>query len=311
MKQPLHLLTWFALLCITSSCWSDVDVWTDPDQAALDHPDFLIQGEYTGEVDGKRLGVQAADMDEGQFLVATYQAGLPGAGWDGSEILSQILTKAELKEYIQPLQKVRRKSETEGKAAPEGALIIFNGEPTELVKGKIENGFLWAGSQTTQATGSFVMHLEYRLPFKPGRKPSSQDRGNSGVYIFNNYECQVLDSFALDLKDENVPFEVESGSDRWCSAFYKFKTPDLPMVFPPLTWQTLDIDFTAPVFEEGKKVKNARVTVHHNGVPVHNDVELPKGTGGGGNRPEKEKGMIFLQGHGNPVAYRNFWILEK
>jgi len=83
------------------------------------------------------------------------------------------------------------------------------------------------------------------------------------------------------------------------------------MCFPPLAWQTYDIHFTAPRFEGKEKVKNARITTIHNGVKIHDDIELPKGTGAGGRRPEKPKSQIHLQGHGNPVSYRNIWILSK
>ena len=82
------------------------------------------------------------------------------------------------------------------------------------------------------------------------------------------------------------------------------------MCMPPLTWQTYDIDFTAPRFEDGKKVAMARMTVRHNGVVIHDDVEIPEGTPGGTNG-ESETGPLFLQDHGNPVRYRNVWILPK
>jgi len=317
MKFPLTTLLCAALMGAAITSWaanpkkSPVPIWTDPETAAAEHPDFLLQGEYVGQQEGKAIGLQAADIDEGTFLVATYQGGLPGAGWDQSEIDSKLLSRDELKALVSGMERVERESETLGLKPADGAMVIFDGEATDLVKGEIKDGYLWAGSETTQPVGSFVMHLEYRLPFKPGRKPSSQDRGNSGVYIFNNYECQVLDSFALDLVEENNPFEVESRNSQWCGSFYKVKTPDIHMVYPPLRWQTLDVDFTAPVFEGDKKVKNARITVKHNGVVIHDDFELETGTGAGAKRPEKEKGMIYLQGHGNPVAYRNFWIQEK
>lgn len=285
--------------------------WTDPAKAAEEHPDFLIQGEYAGEAGGKKIGLQAADMDKGKFLVSVYQGGLPGDGWDTSKIDSQVMERDALKKKLEGLKRVERVSKTMGKKPPEGALVIFAGEKTDLVKGTIKDGLLWPPAQTTKDVGSFEMHLEFRLPFKPGRLPSNQDRGNSGVYIFNNYECQVLDSFALDLNKENCPFKPESDSKQWCGCLYKFKLADLNMAYPPLRWQTYDIEFTAPVFEGGKKVKNARITAYLNGVKIHNDVELPKGTGAGGGRPEKPKSTIIFQGHGNPVAYRNIWLKER
>ena len=314
MSQPLgffSLLSLLVSLALNAHGQSRPKVWIDPIDAAAEHPDFLLQGEYQGSRNGERIGLQAADMEQGQFLVSVYRGGLPGDGWNKSAIDSRVLSRGELKQSVKDLKRVERVSVTMGKKAPAGALNVFEGEPNELVSGKIENGYLWAGSQTTKPVGSFQMHLEFRLPFKPGRRPSSQDRGNSGVYIFNNYECQVIDSFALDLIEDNCPFKTESRNKQWCGSFYQFKTPDVSMVYPPLRWQTYDIDFTAPVFEAGKKVKNARITVYHNGVLIHEDVELPKGTGAGGGRPEKEKGTIHFQGHGNPVAFRNIWILEK
>ncbi len=289
-----------------------IDVWTDPDVAAKEHADFLLQGEYTGTIEGKAAAIQAADLDSGSFLVAIYQGGLPGAGWDKSAIVSKKLDRAALKALVMDLEKVDRVSETMGKKAPKGAKVIFAGEANPLIKGTVKDGLLWPPAQTTQPVGSFSLHIEFRLPFKPARPPSNQDRGNSGVYIFNNYECQVLDSFALDYEHpENNAIKPQSMNEQWCGCFYKSKLSDVNMSLPPLSWQTYDIEFTAPVFTDGKKTTNARVTVVHNGVNIHDDFELPKGTGAGGRRPEKEKGLIYLQGHGNPVAYRNIWLLEK
>lgn len=315
MKTPSSLLLCGLLFGVLAANAApkknDVKSWTDPMKAAAEHPDFLIQGEYKGKRDGATIGVQAADINDGKFLVSVYQGGLPGAGWDNSRIDAKILDRKELTALVKGLKRVERKSPTLGKAAPHGAMVVFAGKASENVKGKIEDGLLWAGSKTTKPVGDFEMHLEFRLPFKPGRMPSSQDRGNSGVYIYDNYECQVLDSFALDLDEANNPFKTQSRNKQWCGSFYKFKLPDVPMAFPPLRWQTYDIDFTAPVFDGDKKVKNARITVRHNGALIHDDVELPKGTGAGGSRPEKEKGIINFQGHGNPVAFRNVWIVEK
>jgi hypothetical protein len=83
------------------------------------------------------------------------------------------------------------------------------------------------------------------------------------------------------------------------------------MCFPPLTWQTYDIDFEAAKFDgAGKKTKNAIITVKHNGVTIHDKVEINGETGGG--KPETSApGPIQLQGHGNPVFYQNIWVIEK
>ncbi len=313
MKCPF-LTLFFTWSLIFVSCAADSvpkGTWTDPEKAATEHPDFTIQGEYLGQVGDAAVGVQAAAMDEGQFLVTTYQGGLPGAGWNGEPAVSQVVDRNALSELMEGFERVERESPTLGKTAPEGAAVAFTGEPNDQFKGDVRDGYLWAGSQTTVPIGDFTMHLEFRLPFKPATIPSSQDRGNSGVYIYNNYECQVLDSFALNLIEEANPFPVKSRNNQWCGSFYKFKIPDVPMAFPPLRWQTYDIDFTAPRFQDGEKTQNARITVRQNGVLIHDDVELPKGTGAGGSRPEKEAGIIYFQGHGNPTAFRNIWIVPK
>lgn len=288
-----------------------VATWTDPKLAMEEHPDFAIQGEYAGEVEGERIGLQVAALDEGKFHLLEYQGGLPGAGWDGTAIAASLIERPALIAKVEDLKKIERKSPTMGKDAPSKALVIFDGKETSYIEGEISDDLLWAGATTTTPVSDFFMHLEFRLPYKPARDLSSQDRGNSGIYVFNNYEIQILDSFGLDFEKENNAVETQSENAQWCGSFYKEKTPDVPMSLPPLTWQTYDIDYTAPRFEEDKKVANARFTVRHNGIVIHDDVELEKGTGNGGKRPEAPEGIILFQGHGNPVAFRNIWLEKK
>jgi hypothetical protein len=141
------------------------------------------------------------------------------------------------------------------------------------------------------------MHLEFRTPYMP--RARGQGRGNSGVYIQERYEVQVLDSFGLD------------GADNECGSLYKQRAPILNMSFPPLSWQTYDVDFTAPHFDAtGKKTRNAHITVRHNGVIVQNDVEITSKTGAGAAEGPNPR-PIKLQDHGNPVHFRNIWIVEK
>jgi hypothetical protein len=84
------------------------------------------------------------------------------------------------------------------------------------------------------------------------------------------------------------------------------------MCLPPLQWQTYDIDFTNAVRDDaGKKVKNSRITVRLNGVVIHDDVELKGVTGGARSEPEGTPGVLRLQGHGNPLQFKNIWIVEK
>ena len=301
-----------ALIAIGAPPKVAVPMWTDPKKAAAIHPDFEIQGEYIGEKENNTIGCQVAALDSDQFHVLIYSGGLPGDGWDGSAIEATKLQREEVKALVEPYQRINRKSPTLGVKPPAGAIVIFDGEETDLVEGAtFSDGVMWSGGTTTTPVGDFRLHLEFRLPYKPGRPLSSQDRGNSGLYIFNNYEIQIIDSFGLDFKAENNAIPTESLSTQWCGCFYKFKEPDVPMAFPPLQWQTYNIDFTAPKFDGDKKVENARISVKHNGVLIHDDVEMPGGTGAGAKRPEKEKGTLHFQDHGNPVAFRNVWLVEK
>jgi len=141
------------------------------------------------------------------------------------------------------------------------------------------------------------LHVEFRLPFRPTAK--GQSRANSGVYLQRRYEIQILDSFGLDPKNND------------CGALYEQKAPSVNMCFAPLSWQTYDIDFTAARFDStGKKTANARVTVIHNGVKIHDNAEI-KGSTGNGRKEEDKPGAINLQNHGNPVHFRNLWLVER
>ncbi|NIA14695.1 MAG: DUF1080 domain-containing protein [Nitrospiraceae bacterium] len=141
------------------------------------------------------------------------------------------------------------------------------------------------------------IHVEFRLPFMP--KAREQARGNSGVYVQGRYEIQILDSYGMPPKDNE------------CGGIYKVSGPRVNMCAPPLQWQTYDITFRAARFDgTGKKTENARISVMHNGVPIHEDLVLPGPTAGCLDTNESEPGGLYLQDHGNPVWFRNIWVLE-
>ncbi|NIP92447.1 MAG: DUF1080 domain-containing protein [Akkermansiaceae bacterium] len=299
----------FVVLGLAEAAKPGSALWTDPVQAAAEDPDFAVQGEYSG----KGMGVQVAALGKGRFYLSRFNGGLPGAGWDKSAPEAATVDKAGVEEATKGMKRARRASSTMGRKPPEGAdILVGEGVNEELIKGNSKDQYLWAGSRTLKEYGDFTMHLEFRLPYKPNSPLSSQDRGNSGVYLQNRYEVQILDSFGLVFDREQVAIPVRSGPRQWCGCLYGFKVADTPMCLPPLTWQTYDLDFTAPCFDsEGRKTADATITVRHNGVLIHQAVRLPKGTGAGGGRREIPKGPVIFQGHGNPVAFRNVWILER
>ncbi len=195
------------------------------------------------------------------------------------------------------LKKVDRKSPTLGAKAPEGAIVLFDGTSADHFNGgKITmTDLLAADCETKEKFTDHKLHIEFRTPFKPAAR--GQARGNSGVYVQGRYECQVLDSFGLE------------GENNECGGIYSIAKPKVNACFPPLTWQTYDIDFTAARYENGNKVKNARVTIKQNGIMIHDDLELTHGTPG--KNPEADApDVIYLQGHGNPVVYRNIWVVK-
>lgn len=273
---------------------------------------YFWQGEYLSDNSKETSALQVAAMGDEQFRILEYSKGLPGIGAVNQKIEIQNIDLNALKARLKGYSKIKRVSPTMGLKPPKHAKIIFDGKSSDGYVGKAIDGKMQVGAVSAFETGSFFMHVEFKLPYKPHRLPSNQDRGNSGIYIFNRYEVQVLDTFGLDMNVTNNPGEMQSLKEQWCGALYKKKATEINMAFPPLDWQTYEIDFTAPKFNEaGEKISNARISVRHNGIWIHKDLELDKGTGAGGKRPELPREKIYFQDHGNPTEFRNVWLIEK
>jgi hypothetical protein len=307
---------------------------TDPAEAAKD-PDFAVQGEYLTEGNiakqDFKVGAQVIALGDGKFTVVLYKGGLPGDGWKRGDMRKKLEGKREGKEVtisdptpnakesekpgpgskiadgvmtiVAPegtwtLKRVERKSPTLGEKAPEGAVVLFDGTSAD----KFEHGTLLpdksllSEATSKQGFGDCDLHIEFRLSYMP--KAREQGRSNSGVYLHDCYETQVLDSFGLE------------GENNECGGFYQLRKPDVNMCFPPLAWQTYDFKFTAPKYKDGKKVAKAKVEVRHNGVVIHPEFELEHATPGRQDEGPAPR-PLYLQGHGNKVEYRNIWVKEK
>ncbi len=288
--------------------------------------DFTLQGEYMGCPQrawqgAELIGLQVVALGDGKFEGVLLRGGLPGAGWDRATKVkltgerrnsAAILLNDELKievsgqaaivrqrrgEMLGQLRKLQRISPTQDAPPPAGAIVLFDGTNTaQFQNGKMTaDRLLEAGAITKMPVSDFQLHLEFRTPYMPYAR--GQGRGNSGVYIQQRYEVQVLDSFGLE------------GADNECGGLYKQQRPAVNMCLPPLSWQTYDIYFTAARWTaSGQMLAPARITVIHNGEPVHLNYELTAKTGGG-KAEGAEPFPILLQNHNNPVAYRNIWIV--
>lgn len=195
-----------------------------------------------------------------------------------------------------------------GQSAPPGALVLFDGTDTSQWRSLDGGPARWpiaddalevcsgcGDVRTAQAFGDFRLHLEFWLPVTPD-DAAEQDRGNSGIYLQQRYELQVLDSFGRAL----------SGRDD-AAAIYGFKDADTNAARPAESWQTYDVTFRAARWSDGTRVENARLSLAWNDVLVHADVELPSPTPGG-DAESPDPGPILLQDHGHRVRYRNIWI---
>ncbi|MGM0490992.1 MAG: 3-keto-disaccharide hydrolase [Planctomycetota bacterium] len=325
----MKLRTIVTLFCLVAcgTAWAKGPVHTDPEKAG---GDFEIQGEYAGTAqtkDGaKRVGVQVIARGKGEFEAVAYPGGLPGAGYNGEETRSAegkledgtavfgwedvtaTVSDGVLKvrgaegETVAELKKVMRESPTLGKKPPRGAIVLFDGTDADAFRnGKVtDEGLLKQGVTSKQTFGDHLLHIEFRLPYQP--QDRGQGRGNSGIYLQGRYEIQMLDSFGLE------------GKHNECGGIYERKAPDVNMCYPPLSWQTYDVDFTAAKYDDQGNLSAApRLTVRHNGEVIHDDVELPNDqpTRAAPVKAGPAPGPVYLQDHGCPVRYRNIWVVEK
>ncbi len=171
---------------------------------------------------------------------------------------------------------------------------------------KVENGYFevvpgTGGIQTKEGFGDIQLHVEWASPDPP--RGEGQDNGNSGVFLMGMYEVQILNSYG----NKTYP-------DGQASAIYGQYPPLVNATRPPGAWQTYDIIFHRPRFNDaGSLEQPATLTVFHNGVLVQNHSVLTGPTGHHARPPYKphaDRLPISLQDHSHPVRFRNIWLRE-
>ncbi|MDZ7314916.1 MAG: DUF1080 domain-containing protein [candidate division KSB1 bacterium] len=197
---------------------------------------------------------------------------------------------------------------------PSDAVVLFDGKSLDNwramdgspAKWIVKDGYMESVSgagyvRTLLGFGDCQLHIEFMTPTPPSG--TSQGRGNSGVFLMGIYEVQVLDSY------DNVTY-----ADGQCSAIYGQYPPQVNACRKPGEWQTYDILFKAPRFDnDGKLLKPAVITVFHNGILTQDHVEIMGPTNWCSRTPyskHPDKLPLALQDHGNPVRYRNIWLRE-
>lgn len=210
---------------------------------------------------------------------------------------SQKTTKGivDINDLKRPEGAVQLLGETEHQFVPED-----NGVSLWVFKdGVLTASPKWDSVVTKTPYRDFQMHVEFNVNEVSDAK-NPEENGNSGIYIQQRYEVQILNSSGISAEDYK---------NSYAGSIYKIKMPDQLVSKKAGEWQTYDIAFRAARFDGATKTVDARITVYHNGVLIHDDYKIPKKTGAG-HKEGPEPGLIKLQGHHNPVRYRNIWIKE-
>ncbi|MFM8272024.1 MAG: DUF1080 domain-containing protein [Gemmata sp.] len=238
------------------------------------------------------------------------------------------------------LKRVERKSATLGKQPPAGAVVLFGGEKPNVdafeerkdIDGMTAplmfEGSLMAGAVTKRKFRDYTLHVEFMTGWEPQNIPWR--RADAGVYMLARYEVAIGDSFGFDfdlsgatspqrpkLLDEKgkapkFPPAKGNGAPRVCGSVFTYPSKVPNACLPPLVWQTLDIEFQAPRFDDkGKKTAKAVVSVKLNGHQTVDKLEVNGPTPHGFKGPETADGPIWFEAFGRRVLYRNVWLVER
>jgi hypothetical protein len=255
----------------------------------------IDQGAYveiSGQVDGSQLAL----------------FGLSGGyAWKGQIQDGTLRAQSGYGQYFE-MKKIESKSPNAGLKPPANAVVLLAYEPGKAPTEDMKNNWTndaWVAlpdgsmqitpkrgaNRTRQQFGDIKqLHIEFWLPLEP--KERGQGRANSGVYLADRYEVQVLDSFGL----------LDTSGD--CGGIYNVARPRVNASLPPEVWQTYDITFRAPRMDaNGKVTELPRLTVIFNGVKIHDNLEIPMAR-------HRAKGPLQLQDHGHKIQFRNIWVVE-
>lgn len=238
------------------------------------------------------------------------------AGWTGVKKKNTLEIKSE--NFSFNGKRLHRKSPNLGKEAPEGAIVLYDGTSLEKWGGLIPKEWLKTSKDAAESVkiteagniemvpgkgsiitkeyfGDCTLHIEFRL---------LGEKTNGGVYMQSRYELNIKDSWGQGKGQStgglgNV--KEPAGND-----------PAFNYALPPMVWQTLDVEFTAPEFDaNGKKTKNACISAWVNGEQIYDKKEISKLKGAAGRLGEAAEGPVYLQEHGTAYQYRNIWIIKK
>lgn len=286
--------------------WDDSED-VDPELAAQIYP--LGRDRYQVRIVNK-LDMRCPPLMDEQVEVEDGKLSFRAAGLHG-EVAEGVFSGGRGRLTSFEMKRIARPSPALGANAPANAVVLFDGANFDAWQETEGWSITEDGAMMVDPSGDDILskesykdvtlHVEFRHSLMPMAR--GQQRSNSGVFLQDTYEVQVLDSYGLE------------GYYNECGALYKVAAPNVNATAPPLQWQTYDIQYRAPRFnDEGELTEYPRITVYHNGVLIHNDLEMRwltawKEKDRLGDAP-REAGPIRLQAHNNYVQFRNIWLVE-
>jgi hypothetical protein len=315
-----HVVCLALILGFTTSLWAGPFMG---EYEGIFHADSKVTlkavGKVVDEGDRHRLVLYTTPetpIDQGAYVEISGQVdgsqlalfGLSGGyGWKGQIQDGTLKAQSGYGQYFE-MKKIESKSPNAGLKPPAGVEVLLAYEPGKAPTEDMKNNWTndaWVAlpdgsmqitpkrgaNRTRQQFGDIKqLHIEFWLPLEP--KERGQGRANSGVYLADQYEVQVLDSFGL----------LDTSGD--CGGIYNVARPRVNASLPPEVWQTYDITFRAPRMDaSGKVTELPRLTVIFNGVKIHDNLEIPMAR-------HRAKGPLQLQDHGHKIQFRNIWVVE-